>query len=163
VKVFVIYDSKYGNTKIVAENILEGLKKAEGVEAAIGYAKQVNAQMLAGYDALVFGAPNHMGKPSRTMTKFVDSLSKAPLNAHWAAAFDTYFQRQRYFEKAMKKLQKYLNTCLPNLTLIAPGLSVRVHGVNGPVMEGELAKAQEFGEKLAVQLKQDALSKNMSP
>jgi len=41
-KAYVIYDSKYGNTKIVAENILEGLKQLGGVEAAIGYAKEVN-------------------------------------------------------------------------------------------------------------------------
>jgi menaquinone-dependent protoporphyrinogen IX oxidase len=153
-KVFVIYDSKYGNTKLVAENILEGLKQVEGVEVAVGYAKQVDSKMLAGYDALVFGAPNHMGKPSRTITKFIDSISKAPLDAKLGAVFDTYFQRQRYFEKAMKKLEKHLNTRLPNLTLIASGLSVRVHGVNGPVVEGELAKAKEFGEKLAIQLKQ---------
>ena len=152
-KVFVIYDSKYGNTQIVAENILEGLKQSEGVEASIGYAKQVDSGMLAGFDVLAFGAPNHMGKPSRTMMKFVDSLSKAPLDAKWVAAFDTYFQRQRYFEKAMKKLEKHLNTRLPNLKLITSGLSVRVNGVNGPVREGELAKAQEFGKKLAAQLK----------
>jgi flavodoxin len=152
-KVFVIYDSKYGNTRHVAENILEGLKKTGDVEVAIGYVKQVNAQMLRGYDALVFGAPNHMGKPSRTMTKFIDSLSKVPFEAKFASAFDTYFQRQRYFEKAMKKLERYLNMRLPNLALITPGLSVRVHGVNGPVIQGELAKAQEFGIKLAVALK----------
>jgi menaquinone-dependent protoporphyrinogen IX oxidase len=160
VKVFIIYDSKYGNTKMVAENILVGLKQVEGVEAAIGYVKQVDCEMLVGYDALVFGAPNHMGKPSRTMTKFVDSISQAPLNAKWAAAFDTYFQRQRYFEKAMKKLEKHVKTHMPNLTLIAPGLSVRVHGVNGPVVEGELAKAQEFGKKLVIQIKEQQSPKS---
>jgi multimeric flavodoxin WrbA len=40
-KVFVIYDSKYGNTKLAAENILEGIKQVEGIEAAIGYAKKL--------------------------------------------------------------------------------------------------------------------------
>jgi menaquinone-dependent protoporphyrinogen IX oxidase len=75
-KVFVIYDSKYGNTKIVAEKILEGLKQLGGIEAATGYAKEVDPQGLLGYDALIIGAPNHMGKPSRTITKFVSSLSQ---------------------------------------------------------------------------------------
>jgi multimeric flavodoxin WrbA len=40
-KVFVIYDSKYGNTKLAAEKILEGIKQVEGIEATIDYAKEV--------------------------------------------------------------------------------------------------------------------------
>ncbi len=39
VKVFVFYDSKYGNTKLVAEKIAEGLK-SEGVEADLSYVKE---------------------------------------------------------------------------------------------------------------------------
>jgi menaquinone-dependent protoporphyrinogen IX oxidase len=37
VKVFVAYDTKYGNTKQVAENILAGIKEVAGMEAAMGY------------------------------------------------------------------------------------------------------------------------------
>ncbi len=92
-KVFVVYDSKYGNTKAVAESIVEGLK-LEGIEANIGYAKETDPAIFAGYDALVIGAPNHMGKPSRAITKFVDSLAGAHLDAKWVAVFDTYFQRE---------------------------------------------------------------------
>lgn len=69
-KVFIIYDSKYGNTKTVAENILEGLKQVEGIEAAVGYTKEADFQSLVCYHALIVGAPNHMGRPSRTMKKF---------------------------------------------------------------------------------------------
>ena len=36
VKVFVVYDTKYGNTKLAAESILEGIREAEGIETAIG-------------------------------------------------------------------------------------------------------------------------------
>jgi flavodoxin len=152
-KVFIVYDSKYGNTKLVAENILEGIKQAGDIEAAIGYAKEVDSQTLAGYDALIIGAPNHMGKPSRTITKFIDSLSKSHLDAKWVAVFDTYFQRERYFEKAMKKLEKHINERLPNLVLITSGLSIKVKGVNGPIVEGELPKAKDFGREIAVKLK----------
>ena len=35
VKVFVVYDTKYGNTKLAAEKIIEGIGKVEGVETAI--------------------------------------------------------------------------------------------------------------------------------
>lgn len=152
-KVFVVYDSKYGNTKQVAENILDGLKQTGDIEVTIGYAKEVLPQHLAGYDVLIIGAPNHMGKPSRTITRFVDSLTGDSLSSKWFAAFDTYFQRQRYFQKAMKKLEKHITEQLPNLTQLAPGISIRVKGVNGPLVDGELPKAVEFGKTIAAQLK----------
>ncbi len=94
-----------------------------------------------------------MGKPSRAMLKFIDELARCQIKAKWAAAFDTYFMRERYFEKAMKKLEKHINKKLPNLKLVAARLSIRVNGVNGPVADGELPKAKEFGGKIADLLK----------
>jgi flavodoxin len=151
-KVFVVYDSKYGNTKLVAESISGGLKQAGGFDVAVGYVKDIDPQRLAGYEALVFGSPNHMGKPSRTMRNFVDYLSSSPLDARWVAVFDTYFQRQRYFQKAMKKLEQQINQRLPNLELITPGFSAKVKGVNGPLADGELDGAREFGGRIAAEL-----------
>lgn len=148
----VVYDSKYGNTKKVAEQILEGLKENEGIDTTLGNIKEITPQQLADYDALIIGAPNHMGQPSRASKKFIDQVDKQGLKVKWAAAFDTYFQRERYFGKAMKKLEKHLNEKLPNLKLIQPGLSIRVTGVNGPIAEGELPKAKEFGLRIAKEL-----------
>ena len=61
--------------------------------------------------------------------------------------------RQRYFEKAMKKMEKKISEKFPNLKLITPGLSIKVKGVNGPIADGELPKCKEFGKKIASQLK----------
>ena len=105
-KVFVIYDSKYGNTKLAAENILEGLKQVEGIEATIGYAKEVGIQRLISYDALILGAPNHMANPSRTMKKFVEKISELELEAKNVAVFGTYSGRSRNPDRAVKKLEK---------------------------------------------------------
>lgn len=90
-----------------------------------------------------------MGKPSRTISKFVDALAKVEVNAKWAAAFDTYFQRGKYFEKSMRKLEGQITKKLPNLKLITPGLSIKVKGVNGPIDQSEIPKAKEFGRKIA--------------
>ncbi len=115
--------------------------------------KTLTPQKLVGYDVLVIGAPNHMGRPSWTIRKFVDSLSNNRLDAKWVAVFDTYFQRDRYFQKAMKKLERQINERLPSSELITPGLSVRVRGANGPVVDGDLIKAVEFGERIGIKLK----------
>jgi len=154
VKVFVIYDTKYGNTKLAAEKIVEGIKEVEGIETAVGYVKEIDPADLADFDAIVIGAPNHMGRPSRTMKKFVDRLVKLDLKAKGVAVFGTYAGRVRAVDRAVKKLEKMVEEKLPNLNLISPGLSVRVNGILGPIVEGELPRCVDFGKKIANQLEE---------
>jgi flavorubredoxin len=152
-KVFIIYDSKYGNTKITAKNILESLIQVEGIEADTCYAKEVDPQKLICYDALIIGAPNHMGRPSRTIQKFIEKLGKLDLKAKNAAVFGTYSGRLRPVDRAVKKLEIILGNKLPNLKLLSPSLSIKVKGVTGPISEGEMSKVKEFGNRIAKQLK----------
>jgi hypothetical protein len=67
------------------------------------------------------------------------------------AVFDTYIKGD--FEKAVKKMEKRINEKVPELKLIAPGLSIKVQGMKGPILEEELPKCKEFGKKIATQLK----------
>ena len=52
VKVLVIYDTKYGNTKLVAENIVDGLRRVEGLETAISDVKEVDFEKVADSDVI---------------------------------------------------------------------------------------------------------------
>jgi len=157
VKVFVVYDTKYGNTKLAGENIVEGIREVEGIETSIGYVKEIDIGKVANYDAIVLGAPNHMGRPSRTMKKFVDRLAELDLEAKNVAVFGTYSGRVRTVDRAVKKLEKMAEKKLPNLKLISPSLSIRVNGIPGPLVEGELPKCKDFGRRIANQLKQHIL------
>lgn len=152
VKVFVFYDSKYGNTKLVAEKIAEGLK-SEGVEADLGYVKELQLDDAVCINALVLGAPNHMGRPSRTIKTFIDRLAGYDCKAQTVAVFGTYSGRERQQDRAEKKLEKLVAEKLPSSKLVVPGLSVRVNGVSGPVVEGELPKCIEFGKAIAAQFR----------
>lgn len=154
VKVFVVYDTKYGNTKLAGENIVEGIREVEGTETSIGYVKEIDIGKVADYDAIVLGAPNHMGRPSRTMKKFVNRLAEFDLKAKNVAVFGTYSGRVRTVDRAVKKLEKIVEKKLPNLKLISPSLSIRVNGIPGPLVEGELPKCKDFGRTIANQLKQ---------
>lgn len=155
VKVFVFYDTKHGNTKLAAEKIVEGMQSVDGIEASIGYVKD-GVDNVACYDAIILGAPNHMGRPSRTMQKFVDTLAQVDLKAKAVAVFGTYAGRQRPVDRAAKKLQNLVQKKLPNLNLITPTLSIRVNGVTGPIVEGELPKCIDFGKNIASQLKKSS-------
>lgn len=150
-KVIVVYESKYGNTKLVAETIIEGMNEVEGIEAVLSGLKEVDLDKVIDYDAILVGSPNHFGGPTRGVRKFIDKLGKLPLKGKLFAVFDTYIGKD--FKKAVKKMEKRMNEKVPGLKLIALGLSIKVRGMKGPILEGELPKCKEFGNKIATQIK----------
>ncbi len=151
VKVFVFYDSKYDNTKLCGEKVAEGLRVG-GAEVDLGYVKEVSPEHALDYDSIVLGAPNHMGRPSQTMKKFVNRLSELGLKGKKVAVFGTYSGKVRSRDRAVRKLEGLVLEKLPNLTLVSSSLSVRVKGVSGPVVEGELPRCVDFGKTLLAQL-----------
>jgi flavodoxin len=151
VKVFVVYDTKHGNTKLVAGTIAEGMKEAEGIEATLGDVEETDPEQAVGFDAILVGSPNHFGGPVGGINRFIDKLGKLDLKAKWIAVFDTYLGED--YEKAVKKMEKRIGEKVPVLKLITPGLSIKVDGMKGPVTDGELPKCREFGKKIANLLK----------
>jgi flavodoxin len=150
-KVFVVYDTKYGNTKLVAEKIIEGIGEVEGIETVIGDVGETDPKKAADYDAILIGSPTHFGGPARGISKFIDKLGKLDLKAKWAAVFDTYLGED--FEKSVKKMEKRIGEKVPALKLITSGLSIKVDGMKGPITDGELPKCKDFGKKIAAKLK----------
>jgi len=149
-RVFIVYDTKYGNTKLVAEKIAEGMRELKGIETEVSDVKKVDLKKIDSFDAILIGAPNHFGSPSRTIMKFIDKLGKLKLKAKGVAVFDTFLGKD--FEMATKKMEKRLDEKVPPLRLMTSGLSIRVDETKGPITEGELPKAREFGKKIATQL-----------
>lgn len=149
-KVIITYESKYGNTRLVAEAIAEGVMTVSGVEADLGEIKEVDLDKLVDYDAILVGSPNHMGRATRGIKNFIDKLGKLNLEGKLAAVFDTYMGGD--FEKAVKKMEKQLGEKVSGLKMPVPGLSVKVGGMKGPLVEGELPGCREFGAKIASQL-----------
>jgi flavodoxin len=150
-KVIVVYESKYGNTKLVAETIAEGTTKVEGIETFIKELKEVDLNEIADYDAILIGSPNHYGGPTKGVKEFIDNLGKLNLEGKLVAVFDTYLGKG-FFEKASEKMEKRIGEKVPGLRQIAPGLSIKVGGSKGPIVEGELPRCKEFGKKIATQL-----------
>lgn len=152
VKIFVVYDTKYGNTKLVAEKIVEGMREVEGIETAIADVKEVNFEEVANSDAVLIGSPNHVGRPAHSIEAFIDKLGKLNLKTKWVAVFDTHMAED---ERAHAKMEERIGEKVPGLKLITPGLSIKVKtgvSMKGPIEEGELPKCADFGKKIATQL-----------
>ncbi len=138
-------------TQSLWQKIVEGMKEVEGIETAVSDVEEVDLEQVADYDAVLIGSPNHLGGPVRGIKKFIDKLGKLDLKANWVAVFDTYLGGN--FEKAVKKFERRISEKVPRLKLVTSGLSIRVGGMEGPIVEGELPKCKDFGKKIADQLK----------
>jgi len=84
-KVMVVYESLYGNTKLVAESIAEGMKEAAGVEPTLSSVKEVDFDKMPDYDAILIGSPNHIGGPTGSAKKFIDKLTEPNLDGKQVA------------------------------------------------------------------------------
>jgi flavorubredoxin len=149
-KATIIYESKYGNTKLVAETIARGIEEVPGIEIVVAKIGDVAPDQIADSDAILIGSPNHIGKATRSTRKFIDGLSESELKGKVVAVFDTYVGKD--FGKATGKMESQISGKSTDLKLASSGLSVRVDGMKGPVAEGELSKCREFGASIAAQL-----------
>ena len=152
-KFIIVYSSWFGNTRKVAETIGKGISRNEENQVLVKEIKEVNPKDVLSYDVILIGSPNHMGGPTRNAKKFVDKLGKLELGDKRGAVFDTYVRENVHVNKAVRKMEKRINQKIPGIELIADGLSILVKGVRGPLAEGELTKCEEFGNKIANQLK----------
>ena len=84
-KVLVIYDTNFGNTKRIAETISKGLGKDSRVMPVSDFSKKE----LEGTGLLVVGGPVNAWRPTEKINKFLAGFGEGQLEGIKAAAFDT--------------------------------------------------------------------------
>lgn len=84
-KVSIVYHSKMGHTKKMAEAVLEGALSVEGVEAKIFNVEEAveNFEYLNESGAIIFGSPTFMGTISSEFKIFMDKTSKIWMKQQW--------------------------------------------------------------------------------
>jgi NAD(P)H dehydrogenase (quinone) len=89
-KALVIYYSRSGNTRKMAEIFGEAIKK-EGVEVSIKDIKAVDPADLLDYQAIIIGSPTYYGLMSAEIKKLLDDSVKfhGKLDGKIGAAFST--------------------------------------------------------------------------
>ena len=121
-KVLIIFDTKHGNTQKVAELIADGINSVEGNGTEVVNVKNFDLNENKTYDLILIGSPNHGGRNTKSIKKFINNLSISTVKVNSFAVFDTYMKSD--FEKAVKKMEKQLSENLPNSTIALPGLSL---------------------------------------
>jgi NAD(P)H dehydrogenase (quinone) len=89
-KILVIYYSQTGNTKKMAEIILEAIKK-EGVEVELKSVGDTKPDELLKFDGIIIGSPTYYGSMAGSIKKLLDESVKfhGKLDGKVGAAFSS--------------------------------------------------------------------------
>lgn len=152
-KGIVAYDSYYGNTKLVAEALVEQVR-AEGHEAELRSVKEDYPSPPQG-DFLFVGSPNRMGRASGATKRFVKKLDRESWKDKPIAVFTTValLPKADATEKQKKSAEKWTLRAAPKLRDMARArglnavdkvLHVEVKDAKGPLVDNGIEQTKAF-------------------
>jgi flavodoxin len=160
-KAIVIYDSVYGNTAQIAQAIGKGLGDALGAPEEVQVLRmgEANPKQLVGLEVLVVGSPTHGFRSTPGMRDFLKGIPKNALNEVRVAAFDTRVTEEEMHSHGpvLGKMADLFGYAAPRISdsLAKKGGDVAmapegffVGGTEGPLLEGELERAAEWGRQV---------------
>ncbi len=144
-KTLVVYDSKYGNTEIIARAIAGAIPG----DTTLLHVSEVQADELGGFELLIVGGPTHGGGASESAKEVLESIPASALVGVNVAAFDTRLTWWwiRPFGFAAPKIAKSLQKKGGTLIVAAEGFSVT--GGEGPLADGEVERAAVWAKEIA--------------
>lgn len=156
-KALILYDSMFGNTEQVAQAMTMAL--AEQMEATARRVGDVTPHELVAVDYVIVGSPTQGFQPTPATKKLLDSLPAQQLKGVKVAAFDTRIAVEdvgNRFLTFMVSLFGYAAKPIANRLqkkggdLVAPPEGFIVNGKEGPLKEGERARAALWAQQLVV-------------
>lgn len=143
-KAIVVYDSMYGNTQQIAEEV----GRALGVDTRVVKVGQLDAGEITGLDLLVVGSPTLGGRATEPVQAFLANLQEGAIKGLRFATFDT-----RYTGKFVKIFGFAADRIAQSLSQKggiqgAPPEAFYVTGKRGPLKEGELERAATWAKGL---------------
>ncbi len=168
-KALVIYESVFGNTKLVADSIAKGMESQFEVEAIEVGEFQDD---LGGVELLVIGGPTHvfgMSRPStredarkKAAEKGIEPVSKEGGLREFLYGMGTngYHPLVATFDTSIKKRWLPLGSAAKSAAkrlrrkgykLVLKPEQFRVGGTDGPMEDGELQRAEVWGRQLAAE------------
>lgn len=138
-KSLVIYDSNFGNTKIIADAI------AQVLQCEASSVNEVTPDTLNGIGLLIVGSPINAWRPTPKIKSFLNSLLPSVISTMKGAAFDT---RVKIFisGNAAKKISRALSE--KGARIIAEPTGFYVKNNEGPLLDGEIENAQMWATKI---------------
>jgi flavodoxin len=146
----VVYFSKFGNTRKVAEAIAQTLEPAGSVHVLSS--DQLTAADLEKIELVVMGSPTHRMNLPEAIWPVFDSLPRRVLRGTSIAAFDTSYKMSWWLTHftAARKLSKKLRKL--GGKQVVPPQTFHVEGREGPLYTGELERARSWAQSIRAQI-----------
>jgi len=141
-KLFILYYSRTGNTKRMAEAIADGARMVKGVDVILTY--HAKAEELTGPDAIILGMPTYHHDISSDMKKLLEDVAAKgiELKGKTGATFGSY----GWSGEAPKLLLEIMKKKF-EMETVEPPLLVKYT----PDEKG-LEECRKFGERIAEKL-----------
>ena len=140
-KSLVIYDSNYGNTELIAEEIAKNL--GDGVKAIS--VKKADKSDIKDLDLLVIGSPIIGWKPTENITALLKEVEMMDLKSLKYTTFDTRIKLLIHGD-AKEKMSKSLSKT--GAKLVIEPIAFYVSGTEGPLFKDELKNAANWAKKI---------------
>lgn len=143
-KVLIVFSSRTGETKKIAELIAEGIRLSMIDVTLKDVTELKKAEELDGYDAYVFGSSTYHGEMMNRMKTFLFLAERADLKGKAGGAFGSYGWSGEAAERIFATMKNVY------------GMQV----VSGPLMlkdaaiGGAIKMAQEYGKEIAAKIPQ---------
>ncbi|MHC1716299.1 MAG: flavodoxin family protein [Candidatus Dojkabacteria bacterium] len=142
-KTLIIYDSSFGNTKDIAEAIYKGVSG----DKRIVHVSEFKEGDLKDVTFLIVGSPIQGWRPTESTNRWLGSLSSEILEGVKVTSFDTRMKIFFHGDAAEKILSRLIDKGGEKLT--EPKIFF-VKGKEGPLLEGEIERATEWGKEIVV-------------
>jgi flavodoxin len=145
-KTYVIYASRHGNTRRVAEAIADGIRKYGSVELVA--LEEAPSTFKGEADLVVIGGPTEAHGMTPPIKQYLDGLRRGALEGVPAAAFDTRLEWPRWLSgSAGAAITRRLHGL--GADVVVPLASFLVEGKDPVLKDGELERAISWGDTLA--------------
>lgn len=152
-KTIIIYDSLYGNTKVIAKAITKDMPIGSVETFDVS---EVEVDCLIPADLIIFGSPTHGGQPKQAMQEFLRKIPVNALSGKQVAAFDTRFLEAEH-NWPLRLLMKTTGYAAPKMLKVLERQGGRkiaspqgfiVTGKEGLFRDGEVERAMAWGKEL---------------
>ena len=159
-KALVIYDSFFSNTEKIAQAIGQEISSGE-----VLHVSKVAPDHLTGLDLLVVGSPTRSFNASPAIMEMLKDIPQKGLKGIKVTAFDTRFPQSviaetkslAFFVKLWGRAafaDKHIEALLKKRggELVVPSMGFYVTGVEGPLMDSEIERAEHWAEEILAAL-----------
>jgi flavodoxin len=142
----VVYYSKFGNTRRVAEAIAETWQSAGSIR--VMSADQLTASDIDNVDLLVVGTPTHVANLPKELRPILEALPERVLKGVRVGAFDTSYKMNWFVSlfTAAKPLNRKLRK-LGGKPIVRPETFFVIEK-QGPLYEGEIDRAKTWAKEV---------------